>query len=99
MVDLSTLTVADFEPHLNTVFQLHYGNGETLEVTLVEARTRGIGTPDHRQGFSLLLQSTINDYLQQGIYHITHEVVEPMDLFIVPVGPNQTGMRYEIIFN
>lgn len=99
MVDLNTLTVTDFEPHLNTVFQLHYGNGEMLEVTLIEAKARGMDAPERRQGFSLLLQSTINDYLQQGIYHITHEVVEPMDLFIVPVGANQTGMRYEIIFN
>lgn len=99
MVDLSTLTVADFEPHLNTAFQIHYGQGETLGVTLVEAKTRGTGLPDQRHGFALLLQSTINNYLQQGIYHITHEALEPMELFIVPVGPNQTGMRYEIIFN
>lgn len=99
MTDLSTLTVADFEPHLNTVFQLHYGQGEMLEVTLIEAKARGMAEPGRRQGFALLLQSTINDYLQQGIYHITHEVVEPMDLFIVPIGTNQTGMRYEIIFN
>lgn len=37
-------------------------------------------------------------YAPQGTYLVEHEQLGAHDLFIVPLGPDQNGMRYEVIF-
>ncbi|MHC5109346.1 MAG: DUF6916 family protein [Planctomycetota bacterium] len=37
--------------------------------------------------------------LPQQIYRIEHEILGQMDSFIVPLGPDAKGMRYEAVFN
>jgi hypothetical protein len=38
--------------------------------------------------------------LQQQIYRLECEgLVESLDLFLVPIGPDANGMRYEAVFN
>ena len=48
--------------------------------------------------FSLLFRSTAKSYAPQGTYRVTHEQLGALDIFIVPLGPDQHGMRYEVIF-
>ncbi len=35
----------------------------------------------------------------QGLYRLTHPEHGDLDLFVVPLGPDGDGMRYEITFN
>ena len=98
------LKVTDFEPLLNQTFQIHYGNGEMLPVTLAEvvpgknpSSTDENGEPYYP--FSLVFQSSITDYLPQYTYHIEHEQLGSHDMFIVPLGPNAQGMRYQAVFS
>jgi uncharacterized protein DUF6916 len=37
--------------------------------------------------------------LPQGIYRLYHPARGALDLFMVPLGPDPHGMRYEIVFN
>lgn len=103
MRDLAQLTHADFESHLNTSFTIHYNPSDTLEVQLAAVNLHGEQPETQRDGqrrpFSLLFQSTIQSYLPQGIYRMVHAELGELHLFIVPIGPNTTGMRYEAVFN
>jgi hypothetical protein len=38
-------------------------------------------------------------YCRRGIYRLHHPARGALDLFMVPLGPDACGMRYEIVFN
>ncbi|MCB9436282.1 MAG: hypothetical protein H6673_04720 [Anaerolineales bacterium] len=97
---LDQLTSANFAPHLHSTFHIHYDNGQILEVKLVAIQEFAEHADQPRQAFSLTFQSTEKSfYLKQAIYTLAHEQMGQMDLFIVPLGPDQAGMNYEVIFS
>lgn len=96
-------TLTDFQASLNEPFQIHYGAGEALTVTLAEVRAWGPSAPendpDYFQPFTITFQSAITEYLTQATYRISSARMGEHDIFIVPLGPNAQGMRYEAIFS
>lgn len=76
-------------------------NGETLSLHLVKVSLLGNGVPGGRVPFSLIFRHSLlpqNAYLPQQIYHLEHPTLGTLDLFLVPLGPDSEGMRYEAIF-
>ena len=51
-----------------------------------------------REPFSLLFRGPGNLQLPQRTYRIEHDPMGTFDLFIVPLGPDDQGFRYEAIF-
>ena len=93
-------TYKNFSKHLNTIFQIHYGAESTLDVELIEIRELVSDTtnPD-RTPFSLIFYSIDRkNYLIQQIYTFEHPQMGSLEMFIVPLGPDEHGMRYEVIF-
>src|SRR5262245_53099009 len=108
---LNELTSADFAPHLHTTFQLSLGpwdqphdpaaHGAMLALELIEITDLGTDAavaPAQRRPFSLIFRQPEGAYLPQRIYSIEHAALGQLDLFLVPIGPDQRGMRYEAIF-
>ena len=108
---LDKLTIADFAPHLNEIFQLSLGpwgqphdpaaHGPTRMLELIEVTaiaTQAPGSPTNRQAFSLIWRELSSAHLPQRIYAIKHPALGWLDLFLVPIGPDQGGMRYQAIF-
>jgi hypothetical protein len=100
---LDKLTSADFSPHLNQKFRLSGNLLELLEVELIEVSNLSTkqSTSPHdvkRQPFSIVLVGPGEPVLPQGIYKVEHDNLGPLDLFLVPIGPNQKGMCYEAVF-
>jgi hypothetical protein len=106
---LDSLTSEDFEAYLGQPFEIHYGNDEALRVVLTEVQRSPYPPAESakRSGFSLLFQSSLRDYLPQGIYRLSSpdftaahgDMHDELDLFIVPLAPTAEGVRYEVIFN
>lgn len=105
---LETLTAQMFSPYVGETFHLILDREPPVEMQLVSvteagfpAAGRGTADPPGRVSFSLLFleQQHQNSYLPQRIYHLEHEQLGAMDLFLVPLGPVAGGMRYEAIFN
>jgi hypothetical protein len=69
-------------------------------LTLVEVTVLGGegGASARRQPFSLLFRGPRVPLLPQRIYRLEHERMGALDLFIVPLGPDGDGLRYEAIF-
>jgi len=98
---MESLTLADFQPYLNQVFSIRLSDGGTYPLELVELQELG-GSPESgfRQPFSLMFRNPDKKaYLPQQIYRLEHEQMGALDLFIVPLGPDASGMRYEVIFS
>lgn len=98
---LDKLTAGDFMPCLNQTFRLYYGPAEWLEVDLIEV-AEAVADPNraaHRRPFSLVFRGSGGGYLPQRIYRLEHEAFGALEIFVVPIGPDSQGMRYEAVFN
>jgi hypothetical protein len=101
MLELDKLTHLDFVPHLHQKFRMEAGAAEPIEVELVEVTELGLRTAPPgapRQPFSLLFRGPKNLRIPQKIYRLEHEQLGAMELFLVPLGPDVEGTRYEAIF-
>jgi len=52
-----------------------------------------------RQPFSVELQAHDTENHGQQMYQLSHPDLGDLSLFLVPVGPGDGGMCYEIVFN
>ena len=98
---LDKLTSADFLAHLNDKFTLSLPDGSQYTLTLVKVTELGeaAGETGRRRSFSLIFRGPLDMRLPQQIYLIIHPKLGSLQIFIVPIGPDQTGQRYEAIFN
>jgi hypothetical protein len=102
MLDLSHLRDADFSLYLHQTFLMDVGAIERVELELVEVTAFGCeGAPPGavRQPFSLVFRGPKGASYPQRIYRLEHEQMGVMEIFLVPLGPDAEGTRYEAIFN
>jgi hypothetical protein len=97
---LGDFNVQTFRPHLGEAFRIEVGDGSQLEAILTEATALGEGMPqrDRRAPFSIVLRGPQHPVLSQRTYPVEHAEIGKFELFLVPIGPDLTGMRYEAIF-
>jgi hypothetical protein len=108
---LDKLTSTDFAAHLHSSFRIHGGDLDSvaaeamlpLEAELIEVTELGVGVPSaqesaQRRPFSILFRAPPNSVLPQGIYPVVHPELGTLSLFLVPLGPDRVGMRYEAVF-
>lgn len=96
---LETFTIDTFRPHLGEIFRVIVGD-EQMRVKLTEVTPWG---PEASKGrprvpFSLVFHTLPEAIVPQAIYRVESDAMEPMDLFLVPIGPDERGMRYEAVF-
>ncbi len=98
---LDKLTSADFSSYLEEAFTLGLPDGSQHAVTLVEVTELGEGQEEtgRRRPFSLIFRGPFGLRLPQQIYSLAHPGMGSLQVFIVPIGPDQAGQCYEVIFN
>jgi hypothetical protein len=96
---LEDFTIDTFRPRLGERFCLVAE--PVLEVDLVEAETVGERAiePSGRVPFSLVFRGPLDPVLPQRIYRFENDALGAFDLFIVPIGPDEAGMRYQAVFS
>jgi len=102
---LNLLALETFTPHLGSTFRVTLAGGVVVDLILTEATSLGTspglrpdGT-DRRAPFSLFFSGPIQPVLPQRIYYLEHPSVAGLDIFIVPLGPHEDGVRYQAIFS
>jgi len=106
--ELQQFTKEDFNPHVNSTFvtliQLEEDE-EPQEYSLTLTAVEGVGEKARdvaahgRESFSLIFENpNLGMYLNQGLVSLTHEELGQLTLFLVPLGPVEDRMRYEVIF-
>jgi hypothetical protein len=103
-VPLDQLSFARFSEALDSVFRVHIGVSNSIEVKLVEARSgRTTGkvnsSGDHFESFSLIFNGPEDRPIAQGAYSFEHGQIGRFDLFIVPIGKIEGVFQYEAVFN
>lgn len=99
---LENLTSADFAPLVNQGFQISAEGMESVTAVLIDLSELGSepGKDDiaTRRAFSLVFRIAGDTYLPQQIYKVEHEKLGGLDIFLVPLGPDKVGMKYEAMF-
>ena|SRR5437762_1311066 len=101
---LEQLTCSVFSECLGTKFRIHPESGHALEVELIQAlplpsqSARG-QQQGKREPFCLVFRGPEECLLPQKIYKMEHAKLGTLELFLVPIGPDQEGQRFEAIFN
>jgi hypothetical protein len=101
---LDKLSADDFTKYLNGTFYLSSDSGERVEAELIEVTEIGtseasVGSNKRRNPFSIVFSGPPQPVLPQGIHALQHAELGPLSLFIVPIGSDKKGMRYEAVFN
>ena len=101
MSKIEWLTHAEFAGRIGEHFSLVGGDGVTLElVEATETSEPGGRGPEgqERRQFSLVFRGPATPVLPQGSYRLGHQELDGLELFLVPIGPDSLGMRYEAAF-
>jgi hypothetical protein len=88
------ITLEDFVPHCRTRFRV--ARLESCELELTEATDH---SNEQLEQFSLIFTGALSPWLPQGSYKLTHPSMGECELFLVPLGPDAMGMRYEAAFS
>ena len=98
MLDLATVTCQPFAACVGQDFEIVFTEAE-LVVKLTEARQWGSRPESIREPFSLTFLGPANPRLRQGTYKMRNAVLGEMEIFLVPIGADQTSTSYEAVFN
>jgi hypothetical protein len=88
------LTIGDFAPQLHTRFRVAQLENYELELTEVTDQSNA-----QLEQFSLIFTGVDSPLLQQGTFTLVHPRLGECQLFLVPIGPNGAGMRYQAAFS
>lgn len=81
----------------NSVFKAFADEGDSFELCLVTVHE--IVSNEFHENFTLLFRAPLDADPRQGIYQLEHEKLGAMDLFLVPVKKDDSGLYFEAVFN
>jgi len=97
---LDELTQLDFAPLVTDRFRL-VESGVTLDLELLSAEAATVSghQASGRAPFSLVFRGPHQPLLPQCIYPLQHSDLGILEIFLVPIGPDESGQRYEAVFS
>jgi len=97
---LESFTADTFSGLLGQAFGVRSGQDTTMtmELIAVDEHDRSRREGSGRAPFSLEFRGPAVPILLQAIYTFRHDDLGEFDIFIVPIGPDPEGMRYEAVF-
>ena len=94
---LGKLTIDDFRDRVGDSFLIQVDGECSIQTRLIQVAELGTGVPGGRTPFSVIFQSASTDYVPQRLYDVEHEQLGTLGIFLVPLGADAGGMRYEAI--
>ena len=102
LASLETFTADTFSGQVGSVFRITPGAGDSMDLELISVTELGGsaegGPRGSRRPFSIVFRGPDDVLLPQRIYRLGHNHIGSFELFLVPIGPDDRGLRYEAIF-
>jgi hypothetical protein len=94
-------TAEEFRQHVNTPFRLQVNAPKPIDLTLVAVESRPSEATEEQgmERFSVFFLGSPEFLLPQSIYRVAHPAMGEFDLFLVAVGKETDGYRYEAVYN
>ena len=87
----------EFSAAIQSIFKTSTDEGGFFETCLVSVDE--IVSNEAQENFTLLFRAPLDAPQRQGIYRLEHNSIGAMDLFLVPVKKDDSGLYYEAVFN
>ena len=98
--DLSLLKASDFAAYLNGQVYIRFTKNERLSAELIEVKESENYSPLERTAFFIVFRTEQkNATYKQGVYTVEHPQKGELPIFLVPLGPDGKGMKYEAVFS
>lgn len=91
------ISKAAFAEQVKTKFRTRFDGQPALELELTEVKE--FATSPTVEQFSLFFLGPPEAPVWQGLYQLTHDQLGQLEIFLVPIGRDQTGVQYEAVFN
>lgn len=95
---LDRIPAEDFAALLHTTVRLSVGE-VSVDATVADVTVSRHAGARPLPGFSVLLRAPRAPAFAQGTVTLQHPRHGGLDLFMTPLGYDEQGMRYEIVFN
>ena len=94
-------TEAEYSRNLNTKFRLLVDAPQPIDLTLVEVTPRKVGAHEEKgmERFSAVFMGPREILLPQQIYRVSHPDMGEFDIFLVALGQEPEGFKYEAVYN
>jgi hypothetical protein len=93
----------EFRKHLGTKFRVRFETEGAPEIDLLLEEVASFPMLKDSRGdverFSLYFRGPGDLFLPQGTYMLENEGMGEAHIFLVPVGRDESGFRYEAVFN
>ncbi|HET6975065.1 MAG TPA: hypothetical protein VFI24_01995 [Pyrinomonadaceae bacterium] len=92
---------ADFAKHVDTKFRILVDAPQPIDLTLVSVTPRRV-EPHEQAGmerFSVMFMGPKEIFLPQQTYRVSHPEMGEFDIFLVGLGQEPEGFRYEAVYN
>ena len=98
---LENFTVGTFSEHLGGTFRVYPDDSNQLDVELISATdlSEKPGETSRGRPFSVVFRGGGEASLPQRTYRMEHARIGVFEIFLVPIGPDEKGPRYEAVFN
>ena len=94
-------TEAEFAKHVNTKFRIKAETPQPLELTLISVTPKRVEAHEQAgmERFSAVFMGPLESFLPQQTYSVSHPEVGEFDIFLVALGQEAEGFRYEAVYN
>jgi hypothetical protein len=94
-------TEEEFRQHLNTPFRLQVNAPKPIDLTLVGVESRPSDATEEQgmERFSVYFLGSPEFLLPQNMYRVAHPQMGEFDIFLVAIGKETDGYRYEAVYN
>lgn len=94
-------TAESFREHLGTKFRVRAETPRPIELELDEVKDYNAqaGEQARMERFSVYFYGPGDIMLRQGTFTLEHPAMGELMLFVVPVGRDERGTRYEVVYN
>jgi hypothetical protein len=97
---LMTIEHQDFSEFLNQKLTIRNSENIKIDTQIIQVLVYENHVKVERIPFCVVLRTENNALrLNQGVYIIEHPIKGDLALFIVPIGHDSEGMKYEIVFS
>ena len=87
-----------WQPYLSESFNVSLATNQSLTLQLIEVSSLGAKSNTRREPYALLFRGPTQPVFAQSTVELEHSSLGRLALFLVPIGPDDQGMRYEAIF-
>ena len=94
-------TEAEFSKNVNTKFRIKADIPQVIELTLVSVTPRRVEAHEQAgmERFSAVFMGPLEIFLPQQTYTMMQPDMGEFDIFLVPLGQEPEGFRYEAVYN